>query len=167
MTWRALIYQMRNPGVYWYTLFSSYLRSTHVRRVRLAMYIMLSLMIGTIYLRVWSVALFPALTCCRSATTPAASRTAFRCCSTCAPSWSSCPSLSCPAVSSHSLFYVFGSCPAVLLDRNVFVRERSNGLYGPLSYVIANTVVAVPVSDQATPACLQLTLMRRAYWLLL
>ena len=34
--------------------------------------------------------------------------------------------------------------PAFLEERQVFVRERMNGLYGPGSYVLANSIVTLP-----------------------
>lgn len=34
--------------------------------------------------------------------------------------------------------------PAFLEERQVFVRERMNGLYGPGAYVLANSLVALP-----------------------
>jgi len=34
--------------------------------------------------------------------------------------------------------------PAFLEERGVFIRERSNGLYGPGAYVLANTIAVVP-----------------------
>lgn len=33
---------------------------------------------------------------------------------------------------------------AVLIDRNVFVRERANGLYGPFAYATAYTLISIP-----------------------
>ena len=34
--------------------------------------------------------------------------------------------------------------PAFLEERQVFVRERMNGLYGPGAYVLANSIVTLP-----------------------
>lgn len=34
--------------------------------------------------------------------------------------------------------------PAFLEERNVFVRERANGLYQPGAYLLANTIVSIP-----------------------
>ena len=34
--------------------------------------------------------------------------------------------------------------PAFLEERQVFIRERSNGLYGPGAYVIANSLCTLP-----------------------
>lgn len=34
--------------------------------------------------------------------------------------------------------------PAFLEERQVFVRERMNGLYGPGAYVLANTLCTLP-----------------------
>jgi hypothetical protein len=41
-------------------------------------------------------------------------------------------------------FMSVAGIPSFLEERNVFMRERLNGLYGPGPYVIANTVVNVP-----------------------
>ncbi|KZP14385.1 P-loop containing nucleoside triphosphate hydrolase protein [Athelia psychrophila] len=41
-------------------------------------------------------------------------------------------------------FMSVAGIPAFLEERAVFIRERSNGLYGPAAYVLANTIAVVP-----------------------
>jgi ABC-type multidrug transport system permease subunit len=41
-------------------------------------------------------------------------------------------------------FMSIAGIPAFLEERQVFVRERMNGLYGPVPYVLANSIVTMP-----------------------
>ncbi|TXT03823.1 hypothetical protein VHUM_04344 [Vanrija humicola] len=41
-------------------------------------------------------------------------------------------------------FMSVAGMPAFLEERSVFLRERKNGLYGPLPFVVANTLVTIP-----------------------
>lgn len=41
-------------------------------------------------------------------------------------------------------FMSVAGIPAFLEERQVFVRERLNGLYGPGAYVLANSVITLP-----------------------
>lgn len=41
-------------------------------------------------------------------------------------------------------FMSVSGIPSFLEERSVFIRERANGLYGPGSYVLANTITSIP-----------------------
>lgn len=41
-------------------------------------------------------------------------------------------------------FMSVSGIPSFLEERAVFIRERANGLYGPGSYVLANTITSIP-----------------------
>lgn len=96
-TWKD---NLRNPGIFW---------------VRLAMYTMLSLMIGTLYLNSGygqksiqdriSILFF---------------------------------------VAAFMVFMAISVIPAFISDRAVFQRERANGMYHVAAYVIANTLCGLP-----------------------
>jgi hypothetical protein len=41
-------------------------------------------------------------------------------------------------------FMAVAYVPAFLEDRFVFVKERSNGLYGPTAFLLSNFVIGIP-----------------------
>lgn len=41
-------------------------------------------------------------------------------------------------------FMAVAYVPSFLEDRAAFIKERANGLYGPLSFVISNFIIGIP-----------------------
>lgn len=41
-------------------------------------------------------------------------------------------------------FMAVAYVPSFLEDRAAFIKERANGLYGPLSFVLSNFIIGIP-----------------------
>lgn len=97
---RTWLDNLRNPGIFW---------------VRLAMYLILSFMIGTMYLNIDNG---------QKSMNDRASILFF--------------------VAAFLVFMSISVVPAFISDRAVFQRERANGMYNVAAYVLANTVCGLP-----------------------
>jgi len=97
---RNVLDNVRNPGIFW---------------VRLVMYVLLCLMIGTMYLRIGHG---------QTATQDRVSILFF--------------------INAFLVFMSVAVVPAFISDRGVFVRERANGWYSVATYVLANSICVLP-----------------------
>ena len=50
-------------------------------------------------------------------------------------------------------FMAVAYVPSFLEDRSTFVKERANGLYGALPFVVSNFIIGLPYLCSSPPFC--------------
>ncbi|KAG9765205.1 putative ABC transporter, partial [Aureobasidium melanogenum] len=111
----GLAHDLGIPGILWHRLFLKSCRDIVTYWIRVAMYMGLAIMMGTVWLQLSTIQKD-----IQSFVNALFFGSAF--------------------LSFMAVAYV----PAFLEDRAIFVKERANGLYGPLSFVVSNFLIGLP-----------------------